>query len=246
MKNDARFILFDANTLKKASNKALQVFLKVGDFLEATVDGIKVKVDDTVTSLNNLWTSSKISSELSVKATIAYVDAAITGLKWKNPVIDFITQAALDALTPTAGDRYIITDGANINKIAEYGTGWTYTVPSENYTLVRDSDDRAYTYDLDSANAFKWVYAGIKQTESLKVDRFTLAAGDITAKEVTLNYQPTQNAYCELFVEGGGIQSYGVDYTVNVSTRKVNWSGLGLEPLLEAGDVLVISYSTLQ
>jgi hypothetical protein len=244
-KVDGRFIHIDDDTLKVNGENEVEVKIKSSEVLEKTVNGLRVKVSDTTTATDSLWSSQKTSSELSSKASEAYVDNAIAGLKWKNPVIDFKTQAELTALSPQLNDRYIVTDGTNQNKIAQYnGSSWGYTVALDNWTLIKKSDDKAYTYDADEAGAFKWVYkGGITQSESRKVEEFTLSASDIAAKKVTLTYPPVNGSDVELDVIGGCPQDNGTDFSVNVGTKEVSWSGLGLDGILAANDVLRISYS---
>ncbi|MEJ5352443.1 MAG: hypothetical protein WHS65_12715 [Melioribacteraceae bacterium] len=239
---DARFIKKNADTLKSNTSKELEVKIKSGGVLQKTVDGLEVKVNDTITATDNLWSSSKIANELSNKASISYVDNAIAGLKWKSPVIDFVTQTYLNGLSPQTGDRYIVTDGINANKIAEYnGTSWDYTTPLDNWTLLRKSNDRAYTYDGDTS---AWIeLGGIAQQEVDVVEEFTLTSTDITNKKVTLTYTPVNMNYVRLDVIGGGAQDNGADFTVNTTTRELSWSGLGLDGILEAGDVLRITYN---
>lgn len=241
---DARFIKKNADTLKSNTSKELEVKVKAGGVLQKTVDGLEVKVNDSTTALDNLWSSSKISNELSTKASVSYVDNAVAGLKWKQPVKDFVTQTTLDGLVPQAGDRYIVTDGTNINNVAEYnGTTWDYTAPLDNWTLLRKTNDRAYTYDGDTSS---WVeLGGITQQETDVVEEFTLTSTDITNKKVTLTYTPVNPNYVRLDVIGGGAQDNGVDFTVNASTKELSWSGLGLDGILEANDVLRITYNKL-
>lgn len=239
---DARFIKKNSDTLKSNISKELEVKIKSGGVLQKTTDGLEVKVNDTQVATDNLWSSSKIASELSTKASISYVDNAISGLKWKQPIIDFVTQTYLDGLTPQSGDRYIITDGANQNKIAEYdGSQWNYTAPLDNWTLLRKSNDKAYTYDGDT-NA--WVeLAGITQQETDVVEEITLTSTNITQKKVTLTYTPLNASYVRLDIIGGCAQDNGIDFSVNPTTKEVSWSGLGLDGILEIGDVLRITYN---
>jgi len=241
---DARFIKKNADTLKSNTSKELEVKIKSGGVLQKTVDGLEVKVNDTITATDNLWSSSKIANELSNKASISYVDNAIAGLKWKSPVIDFVTQTYLNGLSPQTGYRYIVTDGINANKIAEYnGTSWDYTTPLDNWTLLRKSNDRAYTYDGDTS---AWIeLGGITQQEVDVVEEFTLTSTDITNKKVTLTYTPVNGNFVRLDVIGGGAQDNGVDFSVNATTKELSWSGLGLDGILEAGDVLRVTYNKL-
>jgi microcystin-dependent protein len=61
---------------------------------------------------------------------------------------DRITAAALALLSPTKGDRYILTDGANINKIATYnGSTWDYLISLEGWVCWVNDEDLFYEYD---------------------------------------------------------------------------------------------------
>lgn len=243
MKIAARFLKLVSTVLQVNSSDELDIKITSGEHLEKTTNGLRVKVSDTTTATDNLWSSTKISDELATKASESYVDNAIAGLKWKQPVINFITQTDLDALTPNSGDRYVVTDGDNINKIAEYGTAWTYITPLDNWTITRKSNDHAYTYDADSAS---WAdIGGISQSESEVVDEFTLTSTDITNKKVTLTYTPTSASVVKLDVIGGCAQDNGTDFSVTVSTKELSWSSLGLDGVLAAGDVLRVSYPTI-
>ena len=240
----APFILINDDTLKSNVSRELEVKIKSNEVLEKTADGLRVKVNDSATATDNLWSSTKVSNELAQKATQTYVDNAIAGLKWKAPILAFKTQVQLDALSPQAGERYIVTDSTNANKVAQYsGSAWVYTSPVDNWTVVCKSDDKAYTYDADTS---AWVYkGGITQSENNIREEFTLSAQNITDKKVTLTYTPVNASYVNLNVVGGCAQDNGADYTVNGTTKELSWSGLGLDGLLASGDVLVVTYSKL-
>jgi hypothetical protein len=137
-----------------------------------------------------------------------------------------------------------MTDGTNTNKIAEYdGATWIYTTPLDNWTLINKADDKAYSYDGDTST---WVdVGGIAQSEKRIVEEFSLTSTDITNKKVTLTYIPIDGNYVTLDVIGGGPQDNGTDFSVNAALKEVGWSGLGLDGILEAGDVLRVTYSKL-
>ena len=63
----------------------------------------------------------------------------------------------------------------------------------------------------------------------------TLSGGDITAGSIDMVITPSQPTLTRLTV-GGIRHTYGVDFTVSGST--LTWSGLGLDGILEAGDIL--------
>lgn len=183
--------------------------------------------------------------ELSTKASIDYVDNLIIGIARKGAIIDFIDQATLDGLTPTAGDRYIIIDGTNINTIAEYNDmAWSYSFPSANWLVMNSTNDTDYTYDNDIVVAFKWAISGTKQIEKAKVEQFILTGTDITNKKVTLSNSPITTSSVIVFVIGGSAQYNTIDYSVNVNTKEVSWDTLGLEEILEIGDSIIINYYT--
>ncbi len=78
-------------------------------------------------------------------------------------------------------------------------------------------------------------------TGAVYVDEHQVTAGEITAKEFTLTNTPVSASTVALFYVGGSVQLKTIDYIVT-GGNKINWSGLGLESLLIAGDYLVVTY----
>jgi hypothetical protein len=75
-------------------------------------------------------------------------------------------------------------------------------------------------------------------------ETFTLSAGDITAKYVTLTNEPTTAASTVLILQNGGGQFYGVDFAMDGTNHKrVTWSGLALDGVLAAADNITIQYN---
>ena len=75
------------------------------------------------------------------------------------------------------------------------------------------------------------------------IDTFTLNSTDVnTNKYVTLS-MPLSGDDIELSVAGAPTQTYGTDYTM-LSTTRLSWSGLGLDSILETGDVITVVYKT--
>jgi len=67
---------------------------------------------------------------------------------WQLNVKSRITVAILAGLSPAKGDRYILTDGANINKIGTYnGSTWDYLVPTEGFITWVDDENLFYKFD---------------------------------------------------------------------------------------------------
>lgn len=76
--------------------------------------------------------------------------------------------------------------------------------------------------------------------EPLKVEYFTLTLGDIIAGQVTLTDTPI-HANRVLLTPYEGVPSfYGLDFTV--AGNVLSWTGLGLDGLLEPGDILQVIY----
>lgn len=74
-----------------------------------------------------------------------------------------------------------------------------------------------------------------------KTDLFTLDATAISNKYVTLSNAPVIPANVKAVVDGEGSQIYSVDYTMSTSVR-LSWSGLALDGVLVAGDIVSVNY----
>ena len=90
------------------------------------------------------------------------------------------------------------------------------------------------------------ISANVGYVETRKVEIITLTSTEITNKYVDLDQVPRTNTAVMVFPVGGIAQEYTTDYTV-ISTgsavKRLNWNGLGLESLLEAGDKIIVEYS---
>lgn len=65
-----------------------------------------------------------------------------------------------------------------------------------------------------------------------------ISAGEATAKALTLTSTPKNVTNTILIPQGGTAQNYGIDFVVVGAS--LSWSGLGLDSLLTAGDVVTI------
>lgn len=90
-------------------------------------------------------------------------------------------------------------------------------------------------------NGTSWIAALDEAAKEFCVDEFTLSAGDITAKQVTLSSTPQDETTSYMLVDGGTSQHYGSAFTISGTT--VDWTGLELDGLLEAGDRIFIAYN---
>ena len=91
------------------------------------------------------------------------------------------------------------------------------------------------------AGSSAWVVTGGGGGGGGFVERFTLDAGDLAAKNVTLGTSPTDPGSIQFVVIGGPDQNKDVDFSLSGTT--VSWNGLALDGILEIGDQLIISYS---
>lgn len=73
-----------------------------------------------------------------------------------------------------------------------------------------------------------------------KSEQRTLTSGEITAKQLTLAHTPKNPSEVVALLIGGSPLDHGADYTVSGAT--VNWSGLGLDGLIAAGDKIIFIY----
>ena len=85
-------------------------------------------------------------------------------------------------------------------------------------------------------------YGGIAGASGnpLKVEMITLTNQMIADGELTLSQGCTSPAETLVFVDGGPVQKYGIDFTVVANT--LSWSGLGLETIISVGDILIVQY----
>ena len=98
------------------------------------------------------------------------------------------------------------------------------------------NDGKIYT--LDSSGSEVEVGSG---ATDYNVEKFTLSAGDITAKQITLASIPTSLTLSRLIIIGGLEQDYSVDFSVSGTT--LTWNALGLDGVLAAADKLVVIYN---
>jgi hypothetical protein len=72
------------------------------------------------------------------------------------------------------------------------------------------------------------------------IDKFTLSAGNILSKSVTLSASPTVPA--EVLLSVGGVdQEIGIDFSI--SGTLLSWSGMGLDGILTEGDIITVTYN---
>lgn len=85
-------------------------------------------------------------------------------------------------------------------------------------------------------------YGGIAGSSGnpLKVEMFTVTPLMITNGQLTLSQNNASPSETLLFIYGGVIQKYGIDFTVVGNV--LSWTGLGLETIISLSDILIIQY----
>lgn len=77
------------------------------------------------------------------------------------------------------------------------------------------------------------------------IDTFTLTPTDIANKGVILSHAPTQPTKTIVIIEDAPGQAYAVDYIISSrlsAGATLDWTGLGLDGELAAGDILEVVY----
>jgi len=126
--------------------------------LAVTVDKVdNCDVNDSGTTTSDLWTASKIGSE---------IDSKLNGVSWQEPVEDKDLTAPPGS--PSAGDRYIVGASATGDwaghdyDIAEYdGSAWSFVVDVEGLACYVKDEDKLYTN-----NGSNWVTFGSVSTHN--------------------------------------------------------------------------------
>ena len=126
--------------------------------LSVTVDKVdNCDVNDSGTTTSDLWTASKITSE---------IQSNVNGVSWQEPVEDKDLTAPPGS--PVAGDRYIVGASATGDwsghdyDIAEYnGSAWSFFTDVEGLACYVKDEDKLYTN-----NGTAWVTFGSVSTHN--------------------------------------------------------------------------------
>jgi hypothetical protein len=82
----------------------------------------------------------------------------------------------------------------------------------------------------------------VKLNDTNYTETVVIIAANLSTKTLTVSRAVQNPSRTKIFPEGGPAQIYSTDFTV-VSPNIITWGNLGLDGLLEVGDVLVIEYS---
>lgn len=142
--------------------------------------------------------------------------------------------AGIDTALATAGSTtfsdsdFAIQDNADATKQLKYEVSGITTATTRTVTAA----DRNVSYD------------NIRET---KAETFTLTGTDITNKYVDLASVPKLAGAVIVIPQGGPTQRVTDDFTIitdGSELKRLNWSGLGMDGILESGDKLQVIYST--
>ena len=142
------------------------------------------------------------------------------------------------------GDRYA---SSTDHKIYTFdGEDFVGVAVADGAMFLSKEDDNIYSYDATSGEFVNLTSAKDNVKRTITVTH-TITAEEVTAKGFDLPKLAVlaDGVLCSL---SGVVQTPAADYTVaNANdTSTLSWDGLGLEPLVMAGDVAVLSYNTEQ
>jgi hypothetical protein len=148
---------------------------------------------------------------------------------------------SLNGLTGATQTFATGTSGTDFS-ISSSGTTHTFNIPNASGTArgvvstgtQTFAGNKTFTGDV----TFNGDVIGISE---YKVEKFTLDAGNISSKSVTLSETPTDLVLTRLVPIGGVEQDYGDDFTVTGTT--LSWASLGLDGVLASGDEIIVAYN---
>lgn len=183
---------------------------------------IQAASDDVETALTDL--DDAVGSLAATPTNYTPTDATI--------VADHL--AGIDSALATAGgtvfddDEFALQDNVDNTKKIDFQLSGITT----GNTRTISAADRDISYD------------NIRET---KAETFTLTGTDITNKYVDLASVPKLAGAVIVIPQGGPTQRITDDFTIitdGSELKRLNWSGLGMDGILESGDKLQVIYST--
>ena len=212
--NSLNLGLFSGTTI--ADNQTIKAALQD---LETALEEIDANVDDLIT-LSGVAENS-VNLGTFTGATIAdnqTVKAALQDL-----------ETSLEEIDANVND--LITLSGVAENAVNLGT-FTGTTITDNATI------KSALQELETA-----VEAASSQTDAC--ESFVLSGTDITNGYVDLAQVPDDETCVQLHVIGGPLQDHSVDFDIisdGSENKRLSWSGLGLDGVLESGDKLRVYY----
>ncbi len=222
-----------------ASNAAIEyskLNIQDGDLTIAKTAGLQSALDSKLnlsggTMSGNIFMNGNLIKSLGtpIEALDAvnksYVDNLVSGISWKEPVKDIVSVLPND---PQIGDRYLLNEGENVNKIAEWdGTQWIYYTPLSNWAVFVEINDSGYTYNSESENNFKWVQftgagqinAGIGLEKDGNTLNVKLGAGiiELPTDEIGIDLYPNGGLELTSNTSGGQLKVKIDDNTIKIN-----------------------------
>ena len=142
-----------------------------------------------------------------------------------------------DSVTSVNGQTGVVS--LSTDNITEGSTNKYYTD-----TRARGALSSGTGISYNSSTGVISLSGALGQTK--KVEIITMTSTHITQKYVDLTQTPADGTAVELCPAGGIPQLYGTDFTVITNgsvVKRLNWSGLGLDTVLEADDKIIVSYT---
>jgi len=149
---------------------------------------------------------------------------------------------ALDILNVEDGAD--VTDEANVKSALDGATLTAATVAGTDKVLIQDADDNSILKTVTAQSIAD--LAGVADVEVKKVEILTITSGILGNKYVDLAEVPTTPTAVQVTPVGGIEQEYTIDFTVITNgslIKRLNWSALGLQSLLEENDKIIVSYT---
>ena len=89
-----------------------------------------------------------------------------------------------------------------------------------------------------------WSFSGMGSYYYRFSEQRTLTSLDVSNRYLILTNTPTNESQTSLEYSGAVTQAYGVDFEVthDDSGRRLSWQNLGLDGILEPGDIVRIEY----
>jgi len=163
-----------------------------------------------------------------------YVKLTASGIEGRSAAEvreDLDLEAGTDFYSKSAEDTWR-------SSVTQTEMGYLDGVESDIQTQL---DDRYTKAEVDtisgSLNDSIEAIGGIDEVEYITVD-----GDDITNKYTSLAQTPYAASETMLDIIGGGPQVYTIDFTV-ISGTRLNWDGLGIDGVIEADDIMRVSYT---